>query len=58
MALTARAVVYAAALRTESRGAHYRHDHPTGSSEWEKRNIVLKWDGDKFSHELVNQSEL
>jgi fumarate reductase (CoM/CoB) subunit A len=58
MLITARAVVYAAAQRTESRAAHYRRDYPSPSAEWERRNIVVKFDGDKFTHQIVNQSEL
>ncbi|MHB8628237.1 MAG: FAD-dependent oxidoreductase [Aggregatilineales bacterium] len=58
MTLTARAVVYAAALRTESRGAHYRHDYSAPRPEWERKNIALTWNGNQFSHSIVNQSEL
>jgi fumarate reductase (CoM/CoB) subunit A len=58
MLITAQAVVYAASLRTESRGAHYRHDYPAPRPEWERRNIVIKRDSSTFSHEIVNQSEL
>ncbi len=58
MTLTAQAIVYAAALRTESRGAHYRHDYPTPRPEWERKNIALTWNGEQFSHTIVNQSEL
>jgi len=58
MLLTARAVVYAAALRTESRAAHYRRDYPSPQAEWDRRNVVVKYDGDRFTHQIVNQSEL
>jgi fumarate reductase flavoprotein subunit len=34
-------VAYAALMRTESRGAHYRHDHPRrNDAEWLKRTLA------------------
>jgi fumarate reductase (CoM/CoB) subunit A len=58
MLLTARSVIYAATLRTESRGAHYRHDHPEANPDWEKRNIALRLQDGKFVHQVVNQFEM
>jgi fumarate reductase (CoM/CoB) subunit A len=55
---TAEAVVYAAALRTESRGAHYRYDYPTPTDQWDRQNIILKRAGASFTHTLVRQSDL
>jgi fumarate reductase (CoM/CoB) subunit A len=58
MLLTARSVIYAAALRTESRGAHYRHDYPEPQPDWEKRNIALRLEEGAFVHQVVNQFEM
>jgi L-aspartate oxidase len=37
---TGRIMAKAALLRTESRGSHYREDHPTTSDEWSRRIII------------------
>jgi fumarate reductase flavoprotein subunit len=41
------AVAYGALVRTESRGAHYREDHPRrNDAEWLKRTLA-RWSGEK-----------
>lgn len=46
LCLSARAVVEAALLRTESRGAHFRLDHPeTDEARW-RRNVFVKMDAE------------
>lgn len=40
--ITAEAVTRAALLRDESRGGHFRIDHPAEKEEWLKYNIVVK----------------
>jgi len=59
MVITAQVVVYAALLRQDSRGAHFRRDFPHAMPDWERRNIVVRHDqqGD-LVHEIINQSEL
>ena len=39
---TAEMIVRSALLRTESRGAHLREDHPETKSEWLKHTRVMK----------------
>jgi len=58
MIVTAKAIVVAALLREESRGAHYRYDFPKPVAEWEFRNIVLDVTTTGFDHTIVNQSEM
>jgi len=58
MLITARAIVYAALLREDSRGAHFRRDFPLPVTDWERRNIVLRADRDTFRHVIVDQSLL
>jgi fumarate reductase (CoM/CoB) subunit A len=55
---TAEMIVFAALLRTESRGAHYRHDYDTPREEWAQRNIALHRVEGKIEHAIVNQSTL
>jgi L-aspartate oxidase len=45
LALAARAITAAAALRTESRGCHRRVDHPTPAPAWERRIVITLADG-------------
>jgi succinate dehydrogenase/fumarate reductase flavoprotein subunit len=44
MALVARAVVESALHRDESRGAHYRQDHPRKRNVWDSYNVVVRLD--------------
>lgn len=60
---SAQAVVYAALLREDSRGAHFRDDFPTAQPQWERRNIVVQRPDptgidQTLRHEIVNQSQL
>jgi len=60
---TAQTVIYAALLREESRGAHFRDDFPTPMPAWDRRNIVVRLQPDQgvadlLNHEIVNQSQL
>jgi fumarate reductase (CoM/CoB) subunit A len=57
MLVTAKAIVAAASLREESRGAHFRYDFPTPMPAWERRNIVLAATPNGFAPSFVNQSE-
>jgi L-aspartate oxidase len=43
LVIAGRLCAEAALLRTESRGAHYRHDHPATSDAW-RRHIVFRKD--------------
>lgn len=52
MLKTAQAVVEAALLRQESRGAHSRIDYPQTSDQWLK-NIVVKARGNKVSTKII-----
>jgi fumarate reductase (CoM/CoB) subunit A len=59
MVLTARAIVHAALLRRESRGAHFRYDYPAPMPGWERRNIVLRiGPQNRFKQQIVDQSIL
>lgn len=44
MILVAKAVVESALRRDESRGAHYRQDHPQRNDEWDYCNVVARLD--------------
>ena len=47
LARLGRAIAGAALLRTESRGAHHREDHPaTDDAHW-RANIRVRWDGNR-----------
>ncbi len=59
MLTAATVVVYAALLREDSRGAHFRRDFPDPVSAWERRNIALRLDeSGKITHQIVDQSSL
>jgi L-aspartate oxidase len=45
LATVAAAVVAAAAARTESRGCHWRRDHPTSRADW-LRHVAVRLDSD------------
>ncbi|MCS7108454.1 MAG: FAD-binding protein [Sulfolobales archaeon] len=47
------AVSTSALLRTESRGSHFRTDHPEESSGW-KKSIKLMYDGGKFKPTIID----
>jgi succinate dehydrogenase/fumarate reductase flavoprotein subunit len=60
---TAQTVVYAALLREDSRGAHFRDDFPTLVPVWDRRNIVVQLHPeqpavDLLRYEIVDQSQL
>ena len=60
---TAQTVVYAALLREDSRGAHFRDDFPTPVASWERRNIVIQSHTDpalpdRMRYQIVDQSQL
>lgn len=52
MIKTAHAIVIAAILRKESRGAHYRTDYPKMDPKWEKNIVVYKKNG-RFKTRVV-----
>jgi succinate dehydrogenase / fumarate reductase flavoprotein subunit len=45
MLVVSEAITRSARLRTESRGAHSRLDHPATDPDWEHRNVVVRADG-------------
>jgi succinate dehydrogenase / fumarate reductase flavoprotein subunit len=45
MLVVSEAIARSAQIRTESRGAHSRLDHPSTDPEWEHRNVVVSADG-------------
>jgi L-aspartate oxidase len=54
----ARLVATAALHRTESRGAHYRVDHPLADPSWQRRIVLARGeDGIRISTEPVHASE-
>jgi succinate dehydrogenase / fumarate reductase flavoprotein subunit len=61
MLVCAEAIARAALLRTESRGAHSRLDHPGPREEWSRLNIVVRRRGEEMSVEprpVVGATEL
>jgi succinate dehydrogenase/fumarate reductase flavoprotein subunit len=44
-----RALLASALIRTESRGAHYRDDHPDLKEEWNGHNLIVQGQGPKMS---------
>ena len=45
--LTGKAIATAARIRNESRGSHYRKDHPEPNNSWNGKIIVCSMRGDK-----------
>jgi succinate dehydrogenase/fumarate reductase flavoprotein subunit len=43
------ALLASALVRTESRGAHYRDDHPDLKEEWNGHNLIVQGQGPKMS---------
>ncbi|CAN5858616.1 fumarate reductase/succinate dehydrogenase flavoprotein subunit [soil metagenome] len=48
MLLASEGIARSALLRTESRGAHSRLDHPAADAEWDHVNITIHRDGDSM----------
>lgn len=48
--LVANLVTLAALQRDESRGAHFRHDHPVAKSEWRRHQIISLDGGGEWPH--------
>ncbi len=52
----AKMVVAGAVRRTESRGGHYRADHPETRGEWKERTYLQLSDADRLLHETAEEA--